>query len=165
MTDNERLLAAVDASRGRPQRARELGAAAGFHGGDATRVKRLLRDLVRAGALVREGRTYRRPGTPGPAPAKAAPRRAPRRTGDVTGLLTRRPEGSGFVTRLSGPEGEDVYLPPHELRGALDGDRLRIRLVPGRFGRDAGELLEIVERRRTHLVWWAPTTRGAVSRS
>ena len=70
----------------------------------------------------------------------------------MIGTITVRPEGYGFLKRQEGPPGEDVFLPPDELRGVMAGDRLRVRIVRGKFGRDAGQLLEILERRRRHLV-------------
>lgn len=85
---------------------------------------------------------------------EAAPAEAPRgeRGAEVVGTITVRPEGYGFLKRLEGPPGDDIFLPPDELRGVMDGDRLRVRIVRGRFGRDAGQLLEVLERRRRHLV-------------
>src|SRR5690606_34911983 len=83
---------------------------------------------------------------------RAREARAGLRRGEVVGTITVRPEGYGFLRRLEGPEGEDVFLPPDQLRGVMDGDRLRVRIVRGKFGRDAGELLEVLERRRRHLV-------------
>lgn len=71
---------------------------------------------------------------------------------EIVGTLTLRPEGYGFVRRLEGPMGEDVFLPPHELVGALDGDKVRVRIVRGKFGRDAGVLLEIVSHRRRNFL-------------
>src|SRR4051794_40476199 len=118
MTDEERLLAAVYAAKGLPKPAKELGVAAGFHSGEATKVKRMLRELVRSGVLTREGRMFRstrasaepapsRPGRRGDggspfrkgAPARGPDRGPPARRGksrEVVGLLTLRPEGYGF---------------------------------------------------------------------
>ncbi|RMG21194.1 MAG: ribonuclease R, partial [Deltaproteobacteria bacterium] len=53
---------------------------------------------------------------------------------------------------------EDVYLPKEELTFALDGDRLAVRLVRRR-GRVAGELVEILERRRSMVVGTFHRTR------
>ncbi|AKU91729.1 ribonuclease R [Vulgatibacter incomptus] len=78
--------------------------------------------------------------------------RPARGAGEVVGRLTLRPEGYGFVKRLEGPEGDDVFLPPHELREAMDGDLLRVRVVRGKFGRDAGVLVEIVSHRRRNFL-------------
>ncbi|HET9551669.1 MAG TPA: ribonuclease R, partial [Anaeromyxobacteraceae bacterium] len=69
----------------------------------------------------------------------------------VVGTLTRHRDGFGFVARLD-RAGEDVFLPPGEATRALDGDLVRVEIVPGRGGRSAGRLLEIVERRRRLLI-------------
>ncbi len=89
-------------------------------------------------------------GERGPRPERF---RGPRPHGDeIVGSLTLRPEGYGFVKRLEGPEGEDVFLPPHELRDAMDGDKVRVRVVKGKFGRDAGVLVGIISHRRRHFL-------------
>jgi ribonuclease R len=45
-----------------------------------------------------------------------------------------------------------VFLPPGEAARALDGDLVRVEVVPARGGRTAGRLLEVVERRRRLLI-------------
>ncbi|WP_373045168.1 ribonuclease R [Vulgatibacter sp.] len=82
----------------------------------------------------------------------APPERVSDRGAEVIGTITVRPEGYGFLKRQEGPPGDDIFLPPDELRGVMDGDRLRVRIVRGKFGRDAGQLLDVLERRRRHLV-------------
>jgi len=71
---------------------------------------------------------------------------------EVIGTLTLRPEGYGFVLRKQGLPGEDVFLPPHELVDAMDGDLVRVRIVRGKFGRDAGVLEEIISHRRRNFL-------------
>ncbi|HWV39549.1 MAG TPA: ribonuclease R [Vulgatibacter sp.] len=85
--------------------------------------------------------------------ARKGPAAGPRLRFDETiGTLTLRPEGYGFVERKQGLPGEDVFLPPHELVGAMDGDLVRVRIVRGKFGRDAGVLEEILSHRRRHFL-------------
>jgi ribonuclease R len=48
--------------------------------------------------------------------------------------------------------GDDVFVPPDEAAKALDGDLVRIEIVPARGGRTAGRILEVVERRRRLLL-------------
>jgi ribonuclease R len=69
----------------------------------------------------------------------------------VVGTLSRHRDGFGFVARLD-RQGEDVFVPPKEAAKALDGDLVRIVIVPGRGGRTMGEILEVVERRRRMLI-------------
>ncbi|HSN15627.1 MAG TPA: ribonuclease R, partial [Anaeromyxobacteraceae bacterium] len=60
-------------------------------------------------------------------------------------------DGFGFVARLD-RKGDDVFVPPKEVAKALDGDLVRVAIVPGRGGRTMGEILEVVERRRRMLI-------------
>jgi ribonuclease R len=55
-----------------------------------------------------------------------------------------------------------VFVPPDEAARALDGDLVRIEIVPGRGGRTMGRILEVVERRR-RLVIGTYHARGAGS--
>lgn len=75
-------------------------------------------------------------------------RRAPE---DVVGLVRRKAEGYGFLARLDG-EGEDLFLPPYEAQRVMDGDRVRVRIVPGRYGRDVAEVVEVLEHARRQLL-------------
>jgi ribonuclease R len=68
---------------------------------------------------------------------------------ELVGTLTLKPEGYGFVSPLlGGPRDEDLFIPPRQAQGAMDGDVVRARAVPGRDGRSVGEILEVVETRR-----------------
>src|SRR5919204_6761839 len=70
--------------------------------------------------------------------------------GEVTGVIHVKAEGYGFVSPLLGNGGRenDLFVPPHFTKGALDGDVVRARAMRGRDGRLAGEVVEVVERRR-----------------
>src|SRR5712671_1026148 len=72
----------------------------------------------------------------------------------MTGILHLKPEGYGFVSPLQGGSGrqDDVFIPPRRNRGALDGDVVRVSVERGRDGRFAGEVVEIVERRRQFVI-------------
>ena len=69
---------------------------------------------------------------------------------EVTGVIHLKAEGYGFVSPLLGDGGreDDLFVPPQFTKGALDGDVVRARAIRGRDGRLAGEVLEVVERRR-----------------
>ena len=70
--------------------------------------------------------------------------------GQVTGVIHIKSEGYGFVSPLLGEGGRDndLFVPPQFIKGALDGDVVLARAIKGRDGRLAGEVLEVVERRR-----------------
>jgi ribonuclease R len=69
---------------------------------------------------------------------------------EVTGVIHVKAEGYGFVSPLlgDGSREDDLFVPPQFTKGALDGDVVRARAIRGRDGRLAGEVLEVVERRR-----------------
>src|SRR5512133_172627 len=136
---------------------REIMERAKLHPGERTDVKRTLRDLAREGLLHRDGKRFSMKGArPAgePAGALAVPRqrvRRPPREGDLLGTLKKHRDGYGFVARID-RKGEDVFVPPDEASQALDGDLVRIEVVPGRGGRTMGRILEVVERRRRLLI-------------
>lgn len=66
-----------------------------------------------------------------------------------TGGLIMNPGGYGFVSRPAPLP--SVFIPPHRMGGALDGDRVRVRAWTAEKG-DEGEILEVLKRRRTKIV-------------
>ncbi len=66
----------------------------------------------------------------------------------VTGVLQKKAQGFGFLRPLWG--GDDLFLPPSELRDLHDGDLVRAEAVRGQRGRSAGRAVELIERRRRH---------------
>jgi ribonuclease R len=135
---------------------RELMQRARFHPGERTEVKRTLRELAREGVVHRDGKRFSLPGARESAPAGALapprPRRVPAAHGrEVLGTLKKHRDGFGFVARLD-RKGEDVFVPPDEAAKALDGDLVKVEIVPARRGRTAGARLEVVERRRRLLL-------------
>jgi len=151
------LLAELGKAAGKPVSVQELMARARIHPGERTEVKRVLRDLAREGLLRRDAKRFTLPGA---APALPAVRglQAPRRPqlpagrrNQVLGTLKKHRDGFGFVARLD-RKGDDVFVPPDQAARALDGDLVRIEVVPGRGGRTAGRVVEVVERRRRLLI-------------
>jgi len=131
-----------------------------LHPGERTEVKRVLRDLAREGLVTKDGKRY---AVPAPPPAAEPERRnrtaavlAPAvpalgRKRGILGTLTRHRDGYGFVARID-RQGEDVFVPPGEAQKALDGDLVRIEIVPAPRGRTMGRIVEVVERRRRWLL-------------
>ncbi|MEM9194529.1 MAG: hypothetical protein AAGF12_35455, partial [Myxococcota bacterium] len=72
-------------------------------------------------------------------------RRAPRPRGDaqIEGYLTMHPSGFGFVMPLEG--GEDIFIPPPAIGGALQGDRVRVTARPSHKGME-GEIVGVIDR-------------------
>jgi ribonuclease R len=152
----EALLAELRRTPGKALSLRDLMQRAKLHPGERTEVKRTLRELAREGVLLRDGKRFSVPAPEGAGrqegPARLAPGR-PRagRGAGLLGTLKKHRDGFGFVARLD-RKGDDVFVPPPEAAKALDGDLVRIEIVPGRGGRTMGQILEVAERRRRLLV-------------
>ncbi|MFN7134550.1 MAG: ribonuclease R, partial [Myxococcales bacterium] len=140
--------------------------------GVRTDLKRVLRDLSREGAVVREGKRFAIPAAGEAPPPRRRSRRqheAPRaetralpppvllrpsqgRGGRfVVGTMHRHRDGFAFVVPIAS-DAEDVFLPEQETLYALDGDVIKVEVVPGRGGRSAGRFVEVVERRRVQAI-------------
>jgi len=98
----------------------------------------------RLGAMLRDGQLLqnRRGGF---VPAARIPTLIP-------GTVIANPDGFGFLRPDSGG-GEDLFLPPYEMRKALHGDRV-LASVTGmdRRGRREGAIVEVLERRLNRLI-------------
>ncbi|GEJ56399.1 ribonuclease R [Anaeromyxobacter diazotrophicus] len=156
------ILAQLREAGGKPLGLGEIMQRAQLHPGERTEVKRALRELTREGEVEKDGKRFSVPGAAAlPAPEKPAGRAAGRtdrgpslrgggegsRARGIVGTLTRHRDGYGFVARMD-RQGEDVFVPPGEARKALDGDLVRIEIVPAPRGRTMGRIVEVVERRR-----------------
>ncbi len=142
-----------------PLGVKELLRLAGLHPGQQTSLKRTLRDMVRHGLILKDGKRFRleegstAAAEPSPRVRKAA--KAPRagrqsESAGMEGILHVHRDGFGFVHPISGL-GENVFLPPAEAARALDNDRVVVE-VAGRPGRLEGRLLKVVQRRRELVV-------------
>ncbi|KQY52766.1 exoribonuclease R [Lysobacter sp. Root494] len=69
----------------------------------------------------------------------------------VPGTVIANPEGFGFLRTETG--GDDLFLPPFEMRKVMHGDRV-LASVTGvdRRGRREGAIVEVLERRLTRLI-------------
>jgi len=77
----------------------------------------------------------------------------------VTGRFVSHPDGYGFVIAEEPPMDQDVFVPPSKVGSAVDGDTVRVRLVPSRRPRKEkgkssleGEIFAIVSRGRETIV-------------
>jgi ribonuclease R len=105
---------------------------------DRPRFRKYLKAMVRDGALrPAKGHGYR-VGKQRPEPNDLA----------VEGKVTRHPHGFGFLVR---EDDEDLFLPVREMEGIFDGDVVRAVPKPGRYGRLAGRVTQIVKRGRTTI--------------
>ena len=74
-----------------------------------------------------------------------------RRIALVAGRIEGHPDGHGFLIADEGKQ--SIFLPPHEMRGLMHGDRASVR-VSGKDqrGRAMGTLVEVLERAKRRIV-------------
>jgi ribonuclease R len=130
----ERVVDLFKKQGGRSLKAKDVGKALGLSADDRSAVRNALADLADEGVLVQlEGRRY----------ALAGESNAHK------GLVQRRATGSAWFIPDDKRLG-DAFLPPHELLGVVDGDRVLCRIERAQKG-PAGKILRVLERRRTTL--------------
>ena len=92
--------------------------------------------------------------------ARSAARRQEKEAAVSAGIIRMNPAGFGFFTPDDAPEGsEDIFIPPKFTGFALDGDKVKIKLMPPRPGHPedqergpVGKVLEIIDRDRESFV-------------
>jgi ribonuclease R len=122
-------------SETRPLHVREIAGRLRVSDVDYLGLQRLLDDLSFEGVIAaRPGQHF-----------KISTRTASARGGEREGFLTVHPRGFGFVASL-GEAGQDVFVPPDAMAGAMHGDRVRVR-IRARGARGAeGEVVAVIER-------------------
>ena len=137
IASREAILAFLAAAEG-PQNADDIAAAL-----ELTAPERFDALGKRLGAMVRDGQLLqnRRGGF---APAKQMDL--------IPGVVIANPNGFGFLRPEAGG-GDDLFLPPYEMRKAMHGDRV-MACVTGidRSGRREGSIVEVLERRLSRLI-------------
>jgi ribonuclease R len=129
-------------SDSRPMHVREIASRLRVSEVDHLGLERLLDSLSLEGVLSARGQRFKLQGD------GAGGNDRPQTRGDEReGLLTVHPRGFGFVASLSpGTSGDDVFVPPDSMGGALHGDKVRVR-VRSRSARGAeGAVVDILER-------------------
>ncbi len=101
-------------------------------------------------AMVREGQLVSADFRGGLRPTgQEAQKKPPSNT--VEGKVTVHKDGYGFLAVEGG--GQDVFLPPRQVRGLMHGDRARVRITEtDAKGRREGALMEVIERGTTSVV-------------
>lgn len=133
---------------GRPMSFKELSRALEIPKDERNRFKKLLRELVDEGTIIKiRGGRYG----------------LTARMKLVTGKLTCHPDGFGFVIPEEG--GEDIFISPGRMGGAMHGDTVVARVEPPRTtGRKAGKfegrVIRIVRRANTTVVGRFRSDRG-----
>ncbi|MGA7242601.1 MAG: VacB/RNase II family 3'-5' exoribonuclease [Terracidiphilus sp.] len=147
MTDRE-LLAQIARSAGGKAGYKQLVRELGLGGGRERRL--LLEQLARItarGDLVKTDREH-----------WSIPKKSGGGTRDnlIAGRLDLHRDGYGFVrpnARQGSPKEDDVFIPPDEINGAMQGDQVLVELAPPRAdGRRLGRIARILERRNPTVV-------------
>ena len=143
MTDRE-LLHRIERSAGQRAGYKQLVRELGLGGGRERRM--LLEQLDRMtarGELVKSDRDH-----------WALPQAASRNN-LVAGRLDVHRDGFGFVrpeTRQAGGD-DDIFIPPNEMNGAMQGDQVLVELAPPRAdGRHSGRIARVLSRRNPTVV-------------
>ncbi len=141
----EEILEFMKSGARRPLSFRELVKSFNVPRSDRNRFKSTIKKMVDEGMLVK---------------IRGARYGLPTRMNLVTGELTCHPDGFGFVIPEEG--GEDVFIGPRKLRGAMHGDRVVAR-VEGykRGGRREGSIIRVLERAHKEVVGRFKKVRGA----
>jgi ribonuclease R len=147
----DRVFSVLSAA-GRPLKAKDVSALLGLSADDRGAVRDTLRGLVEAGRVVQlEGRRFAVVGAAvaspgGPEGARASTSRG---GGGVPGVVQRKASGVGWFV----PDDKtmkDAFLPPSELKAAMDGDRVLARIERGTRGPTA-TIVRTVSRGRTSV--------------
>jgi len=144
MTDRE-LVAKIARSTGQRTGYKELVAALGLGSGRARRL--LLEQLARLtahGQLAKLDREH-----------WGIPRREGTRENLAAGRLDLHRDGYGFVrpNARQAVGQEDIFIPPNEINGAMQGDQVLVEVDPPRAdGRRLGRIARVLERRNSTVV-------------
>src|SRR6516164_8445151 len=153
MTDRE-LLAQIARAPGGKAGYKQLVRELGLGGGRERRL--LLEQLARMTARGELMKLDREHWSVPKAPAAATGRGGDSRDNLMAGRLDLHRDGYGFVrpnARQSVGQSDDVFIPPDEINGAMQGDQVLVELAPPRAdGRRLGRIARVLERRNATVV-------------
>src|SRR6204780_4818452 len=149
MTDRElvaRIARSAGGKAGYKQLVRELGLGGG-------RERRLLHEQL--ARLTVQGRLVQPEREQWGIPRPASSRSAATRDNLIAGRLDLHRDGYGFVRpnvrQASGRE--DIFIPPNEINGAMQGDQVLVEVEPPKAdGRRMGRIVRVLERRNPTVV-------------
>lgn len=143
---DQRLLAFMREEAYKPLTVQEIEEQFGFE--DADEFKELVKTLVKLeekGLLVR---------------SRANRYGVPERMNLMSGKFIGHPRGFGFVA-YDEPGHDDIFIPPTEVNGAINGDRVMVRIAESSGGdRREGAIIRILERGTTQVVGTFQDNKG-----
>lgn len=146
LTLDQRLLDFMREDAYKPLTVQEIEEQFGFE--DADEFKELVKTLVRLeekGSLVR---------------SRSNRYGVPERMNLMRGKFIGHPRGFGFVAHEE-PGMDDIFIPPTEVNGAINGDKVLVRVSESSSGdRREGAIIRIVERGTTQVVGTFQDNRG-----
>lgn len=146
MSLDQRLLAFMREDAYKPLTVQEIEEQFGFE--DADEFKELVKTLVKLeekGLLVR---------------SRANRYGVPERMNLMSGKFIGHPRGFGFVAYDEAGQ-DDIFIPPTEVNGAINGDRVMVRISESSGGdRREGAVIRILERGTTQVVGTFQDNRG-----
>ncbi|MBD3403378.1 ribonuclease R [candidate division GN15 bacterium] len=133
--DKEQILDFFRVDADRPLRMKELAKAFGVDDSSYTNFRKLVKDLIDSGELVK---------------LKGGRIGLAKDLNVLTGNISINRKGVGYLERSG--EAEDLLIPQNELHTALDGDRVMVRLTGKHFGREAGSVIRVLDRADRNIV-------------
>ena len=83
----------------------------------------------------------------------------PREMNLLSGTLETIRSGAGYVI-VSGSKDKDIYIPTHALAGALNGDKVVVRVEHTSRGRKEGKIIKVTTRKSKHVVGFIREQKG-----
>ena len=153
----EALVAELRRTAGKAVSLPEILPRMGVHPRARRAAAKVMKTLVRDGAVREVGGRFEIPAPKAPERARQARGQAPGQGGKaleggkgLVGFFTRHRDGFGFLARLD-RQGPDLFVAPGDGGRAVDGDVVRFEIFGGRRGEQA-RIVEVVERGRRMLI-------------
>ena len=136
---------------------KQLLAGLSAHGRERNQLRPLLGELLRRKKIIELRHAYRlapERETPQPAKTHTAAPGSLAAGGRLRGRISLHADGFGFVLpdRDSAAAGEDVFIPPPMIGGAMHGDTVEVELVRAHGQRRAGKVMRILRRQHATVV-------------
>lgn len=140
----ERIIKEISAKVHKPLTFKELSELFALQPKEIKKFKGLVKELVLSGAIIktRENRYV-----------------LAEKINLITGIVNAHPDGYAFITPEEG--GEDIFIPPKKMLGAMNGDKVVVRIEGSRQGnKKEGRIIRILERAHTKITGRFEKSKG-----